>query len=235
MENTNNERKHRAITEMKEEDRPREKLLAKGAESLTESELIGILLGSGNTRQTAVELASDILHDSKGNLVELGKRTIKELMEYNGVGEAKAVTVAAALELGRRRAIEDALEKPQVKCSQDIFDIFHPMLADKHTEEFWLLMLNRANRVIGMERLSSGGVSGTLVDVKLALKKAIDRLADAVVFCHNHPSETLHPSKEDDNVTQRLRTGFGAVEIRVLDHVIVAGKKYYSYSDQGRL
>ncbi len=235
MGNTQKEHKHLSITDMSEEDRPREKMLAKGAEALSKAELLGILLGSGNTKQTAVELAGDILDDSDGNLVELGKRTIKELMAYNGVGEAKAITVAAALELGRRRNLEVALEKPQVRGSADIFAIFHPMLADKHTEEFWLLMLNRANRVIGMEQLSNGGVSGTLVDIKLALKKSIDRLADAVVFCHNHPLETLSPSREDDNVTHRLRKAFEAVEIRVLDHVIVAGGKYYSYSDHDRL
>ena len=235
MEYTEREEKHMSIMEMSEEDRPREKMLANGAEMLTNAELLGILLGSGNTRQTAVELAKEILKDSENNLVELGKKTIGELKRYNGMGDAKAVTVAAALELGRRRNLAEALEKPQVRDSSDIFKIFHPMIADKQTEEFWLLLLNRAHKVIGMEQLSSGGVSSTTVDTKLALKKAIDKLADAVVLCHNHPSESLRPSRDDDKVTHQLCEGFKAVEIRVLDHIIVAGEKYYSYSDDGRL
>ncbi|MDR0812248.1 MAG: DNA repair protein RadC [Paludibacter sp.] len=216
-----------------EEDRPREKMLLKGTHALSDAELIAILIGSGNTEETAVELARRILRYSNNNLNELGKLTIAELIKnFKGIGEAKAITIAAALELGRRRKSEDVQTRNTVRCSKDIFEIFEPMLADLPHEEFWALFLNRSATVVYKAKISQGGVSNAGVDVKILLKTAIEKLATSIAICHNHPSENLVPSNADIAITQKIKTACQTMDIIFIDHLIVSGKNYYSFADE---
>jgi DNA repair protein RadC len=216
-----------------EEDRPREKLLMKGSQALSDAELLAILIGSGNREETAVELSRRILNAAQKNLDELGKFSIHTLINnFKGIGEAKAITIAAALELGRRRKSTEKPQKQQVKISNDIFEIFQPILADIQHEEFWLLLLNRSNTVIRKVKVGQGGVSATAVDVKIILKHALDALAAGIVVCHNHPSGNVGPSKNDIEITQKIKNACQTVEINFLDHVILTGYKYYSFADE---
>lgn len=222
------------IKQWAEEDRPREKMLQKGVRSLSNAELLAILIGSGNKTMTAVDLSKKILNDVENNLQNLGKKSIVDLIaEYNGVGEAKAVTILAAMELGRRRQSEDALKQPKIEGSQTVAEIFQPMLGDLPYEEFWVLYLSRSNKVIGSEKISQGGVSGTVVDVKLIFKPALDKLASAMILCHNHPSGNDQPSAEDLNVTRKCVEAGKFLSISVLDHIIISHKNYYSFADNG--
>ena len=222
------------ITDWAEEDRPREKLMQKGTSSLSDAELLAILIGSGNREETAVELSRRILKRAKDNLHELGKFSIEELINnFKGVGEAKAITIVAAMELSRRRKNAETIEKKQINHSHDIFNLFHPILSDLSHEEFWILLLNRANKVIEKIKISHGGVSGTVVDTKIILKNAIEKLASSVVLCHNHPSGNKNPSNEDIAITSKLKTAFEAVDIFLLDHVIVSNNSFYSFADEG--
>lgn len=224
------------ITDWAEEDRPREKLMQKGMGSLSDAELLAILIGSGNTEETAVELARRILKRAQDNLHELGKFSIEELIHnFKGIGEAKAITIAAAMELGRRRKLTQSIEKRQISSSADVYNIFHPILSDLPHEEFWLLILNRANKIIEQVKISQGGVSGTVVDARIILKHAIERLASSVALCHNHPSGNIKPSNEDITITHKLKTVFETVDIDLIDHVIVSGNSYYSFADEGIL
>lgn len=226
--------KHLTITDWAEEDRPRKKLLQKGISSLSDAELLAILIGSGSTKETAVELSRRILRHSHDNLIELGQRSIKDLVSnFKGIGEAKAITIVAALELGRRRKHAESLEKKQVTCSQDIFNLFHPLLSDLQHEEFWVLLLNRGNKVIDQIKISQGGLAGTVVDTRIILKQSLEKLASAAVLCHNHPSGKKNPSGEDKHITQKLKTAFEAVDITLLDHLILAKDQYYSFADEG--
>ncbi len=219
-----------------EEDRPREKMLQKGVRSLTSAELLAILIGSGNREMTAVDLSKKILNDVNNNLQMLGKKSIQELIaQYKGVGEAKAITILAAMELGRRRQMEKAIERPQITGSQSVADIFQPLLADLSHEEFWVLLLNRNNKIISSEKISQGGVSGTVVDVKLIFKRALENLASSIILCHNHPSENTSPSKQDLDITHKCKVAGQALGVEVLDHIIIAGSRYYSFSDEGNL
>lgn len=228
--------KRLTITDWAEEDRPREKLMQKGIASLSDAELLAILIASGNTDETAVELSRRILKHSQDNLVELGKRSIKELVSnFKGIGEAKAITIVAALELGRRRKHAESLEKKQITTSKDLFELFHPLLADLPHEEFWLLLLNRGNKVIDQVKISQGGLAGTVVDTRIILKAAIEKLASSVVLCHNHPSGRKSPSREDAQLTRKLKTAFEAIDIVLLDHLIIAGREYHSFADEGEL
>ncbi|GHT31104.1 DNA repair protein [Bacteroidia bacterium] len=216
-----------------EEDRPREKMLLKGTHALSDAELIAILIGSGNTDETAVELARRILRYANNNLNELGKLTIAELIKnFKGIGEAKAITIAAALELGRRRKSEDVQTRNTVRCSKDIFEIFEPMLADLPHEEFWALFLNRSATVVYKAKISQGGVGNAGVDVKILLKTAIEKLATSIAICHNHPSENLAPSNADIAITQKIKTACQTMDIIFIDHLIVSGKNYYSFADE---
>jgi len=225
-----------SIKQWAEEDRPREKMMQKGIHSLSDAELIAILIGSGNKDETAVELSKRILGKASHNLNELGKFSILDLQKnFKGIGQAKAITIVAALELGRRRKSSESIEKPQIRCSQDIFNQFHPMLEDLPHEEFWILILNRANKVLEQVKISQGGISGTVVDTRVILKTAIDKLATSIAICHNHPSGNKTPSDSDIQITRKIKTACLAVEITVLDHVIVAGKNYYSFADEGIL
>ncbi len=223
------------ITDWAEEDRPREKLMTKGVASLSNAELLAIIMRSGSVDENAVELAQKILADVNNNLGELGKATISQLKKYKGVGEAKAFGIIAALELGRRRNSSEIIEKKRITASKDIFLLFHPMLSDLPHEEFWILFLNNSNRILDMQRLSVGGLSNTMVDVRLIMKMAIERLASGIAICHNHPSGSLAPSKHDTLVTQKVKEGGALLDITLLDHVIIADNNYYSFADEDML
>lgn len=217
-----------------EEDRPREKLLSKGKGSLSDAELLAILLGSGSREDTAVGLAQKILHSAGNNLNELGKCSIAELVKnFKGVGEAKAITIAAAMELGRRRQLSRIHEKPQVSCSRDAFNAIAPLLMDLPHEEFWMLLLNRANRILGREQVSQGGVAGTVVDAKIVFRRAIEGQACSIVLCHNHPSGNISPSQADIDLTRKLKKAGETIDVLVVDHLIVGDGGYYSFADEG--
>jgi DNA repair protein RadC len=221
------------ITAWAEDDRPREKLLAKGKNALTDAELIAILIGSGNRQESAVDLCKRILKDYGNNLNELGKATIHELMKYKGIGEAKAITIAAALEFGRRKQLSSIREKPQIRSSIDAYNAIAPMLMDLPHEEFWILLLNRSNHIIGRVNISVGGTAGTVVDAKIIFRKAIEMQASGLVLCHNHPSGSLQPSQADISVTRNLKEGGRFLDISILDHIIVSERGYCSLADEG--
>ncbi|GAB6120505.1 RadC family protein [Dysgonomonas termitidis] len=224
------------IKDWAEEDRPREKMLMKGAGALSDAELLGILIGSGNKNETAVELAQRILHSVSNNLNILGKQEIKDLIKnFNGIGEAKAITIAAAMELGKRRKLSEVVVQPQITSSETVYQMFHPILADLRHEEVWVLLLNRANKVLKKIQVSKGGVTGTVADIRMIMKEAIDSLASAMVLCHNHPSGNSDPSGDDDNITLRLKEAGQIMDVRLLDHIIVCDHSYYSYMDRGRM
>lgn len=226
---------YRAITAWAEEDRPREKMLLKGKHALTDAELLAILLGTGTVGISAVALAQEILASVDNNLHELGKRSVAELMRFKGMGEAKAISVAAALEIGRRRQLSDLRERPRVTSSRDAFNAVAPLLTDLHHEEFWVLMLNKASEVFSRERLSTGGMAGTVVDVKILFKTALESRAAAVIAIHNHPSGSLQPSQADIDLTRRLRKAGELLELPLLDHLIVSERGYFSFADEGML
>lgn len=216
-----------------EDDRPREKLLKKGKRGLTDAELLAIIFGSGSRDESAVDLAKRILGGVENNLNELGKLSVRDLMKYKGIGEAKAISVVAALELGARRQSTDALYKDKIGGSQDVFQILKPSLAELKHEEFWVLYLNRANKILSREQISLGGVAGTVADVKIIFKKALDLLASSIILAHNHPSGNLKPSKADIDLTNKLKRSGEILEINVLDHVIISDEGYFSFADEG--
>ena len=223
------------INEWAKEDRPREKLLLKGIAALSDAELLAILIGSGNSTESAVELAQRILRDSENNINLLGKLSVKELIKsYKGIGEAKAITIAAALELGKRRKHEAARNK-KIVFSKEVFDLFHPLLSDLPNEEFWILLLNRNNRIIEQVRIAQGGVAAAAVDIKIILKAAILQLASGIILCHNHPSGSCDPSKEDRTLTNRVKAAADNVDIALLDHVIICDDCFYSFADEGQI
>lgn len=217
------------------EDRPREKLISKGITSLSNAELLAILIRSGGPDASAVELARQILKQSSNNLQELGRKGISELVLHKGVGPVKAVTIVAALELGRRRKRTEMEEKIRISGSQDVFTLFHPLVADLAHEEFWVLIMNRSNRVIDNIRISQGGISGTVIDVRLILKNALERLASSLILCHNHPSGNLKPSEADIKITSKITEASRTMDIQLLDHIIIADNSYFSFSDEGMI
>ncbi|HAF29320.1 MAG TPA: hypothetical protein DCG75_09770 [Bacteroidales bacterium] len=223
------------IKEWAVEDRPREKLLKKGVQSLSDAEIIALLIGSGTKNETAVELSKKVLKSANNNLNELGKLNVPDLTKMKGIGEAKAITILAALELGRRRKISEIITKRKITQSKDIFELFQPIIGDLPHEEFWILLLNRSNNIIDRIKISQGGVSGTVIDVKIILKQAIEKLASSVILCHNHPSGNKNPSNADDSITHKLKSAAELLDIQVLDHIIVANVDYYSYADEGKL
>lgn len=223
----------RSITAWAEEDRPREKLLLKGRQSLSDAELIAILLGSGTVGESAVGLAQRILASVDHNLHELGKCPLKAFQSFKGVGEAKAITIAAALELGRRRQLSDLRERPQVSSSRDAYNAIASLLADLPHEEFWLLLLNKANEIFTRKQLSRGGTSGTVADVKMVFKYAIDEGASAIIAVHNHPSGSLKPSDADLALTKKMLEAGKILDMPLLDHLIVSERGYYSFADAG--
>ena len=225
----------KSIKSWAEEDRPREKMLAKGKEALSNAELIAILIGSGNSKETAVDLSKRILHDNKDNLIELSRLTINDLMKYNGIGEAKAVTIAAALELGRRRRFSEALEKPSIKNSQIAYECFYAHLSDLNHEQVWIMLLNNANKVIKLEKIGVGGMTGTTADPKKIFKSALENNAASVMLCHNHPSGNVIPSNADKQITNNLVKAGQFLEIKILDHIIIGNDNYFSFADEGLL
>ncbi|MFO7668075.1 MAG: DNA repair protein RadC [Bacteroidales bacterium] len=215
------------------EERPREKVIANGIQHLTDTELLAILMGSGTRNTTAVELARKILGEVDNSLLELGRQSLSDLQKIKGIGPAKAISVMAAMELGRRRSGTHHIEKVSIKSSETVFSLFHPILGDLEHEEFWLLMLNRANKVIGRFKVSQGGLSGTVIDTRIILKKALDNLASSIIVCHNHPSGNNQPSDADVKITEKLKKAAGILEIKLLDHIIIADKSYFSFADEG--
>ena len=218
-----------------EEDRPREKLMLKGKAALSEAELIAILINSGTVDLTAVDVAKIILKSVNNNLNDLARLSIKDLSKFRGIGEAKAISVIAALELGRRRKEQDRPIRAKVTCSRDAYNEMIPHLSDKPHEEFWILLMNRANEILRPVHISTGGVSGTVADPKLIFKQAIEHLASSMILFHNHPSGNLTPSQADKDLTKKLRDAGRLLDIPVLDHLIFTDKAYYSFADEGIL
>lgn len=221
------------ITNWSEDDKPREKLMLKGKSVLSDAELIAILIGSGSRNESAVDLSKRILASVDNNLNALGKVTISQLMNFKGIGEAKAISIIAALELGRRRRSEDAVELKKVTSSRIIFDIMQPIIGELPHEEFWIIYMNNSNKVISKSQLSKGGITGTLVDVRIVFKTALEMGATALILCHNHPSGTTIPSDADKQITRKLKLAGDSLEIKVLDHLIVTETSYFSFADEG--
>jgi DNA repair protein RadC len=218
-----------------EEDRPREKLILKGRNVLSDAELIAILIGSGNKEDTAVELSKKILTSINNDLNQLGKLSVTDLMKFNGIGEAKAISIIAALELGRRRKISISDKKPIIQSSKDAFEVINPVLSDLPHEEFWAIYLNRRNEVIKKEFISKGGVAGTVADIKIIFKIALETLSSAIILCHNHPSGNLKPSQADIHLTKKIKETGNIMDVLVVDHLIIGEKNYYSFADKGTL
>ena len=221
-----------SIKNWSQDDQPREKLLYKGKATLSDAELVAILIGSGSREESAVELCKRILASVDNNLSALGKLSIKQLMEFKGIGEAKAITIVAALELGRRRRGEEALEQKKITSSTSVFELMQPIIGELPHEEFWIIYMNNSNKVIQKNQLSKGGITGTLVDVRLALKTAIEVGAVGLILAHNHPSGTLKPSQADKQITQKLKIAGESLDIKVLDHLIITEKAYFSFADE---
>jgi DNA repair protein RadC len=215
------------------DDRPREKLMIKGREYLSDSELLAILINTGSRSTSALDLAKQILTLGNNNLDELGKLTLHNLMEIKGIGEAKAITIAAALELGRRRSISPILDKPFIRSSKDLIDYLKIALRDYPHEVFAVVFMNRANKINHFEVMSSGGISYTIVDPRIIFKKALEVKATSIMLCHNHPSGSLRPSRADEEITQKLKNAGKLLEINVVDHVIVSDEGHFSFADEG--
>jgi DNA repair protein RadC len=217
------------------EDRPREKLILKGKSALSDAELIAILLGTGTASLSAVDVAKNVMQAVGNDLNELARLTVKDLVKIKGIGQAKAITIVSALELGRRRKETASEEKPRITSSNDIYDLLKPDLLDLPHEEFWVVLLNRANRVIRKYQVSSGGVAGTVADPKIIFKVALEELASGLILAHNHPSGNLNASQADIDLTRKMKEAGKMLEIQVLDHVIIAGRGYMSFADEGIL
>lgn len=220
-----------SIKNWSDDDKPREKLLNKGRMALSNAELIAILIGSGSRNESAVELSKRILASVDNNLNELGKLSIQQLMKFKGIGEAKAISIAAALEVGRRRRGEDSLKIEKIGSSQDAFEVLHPIMGELQHEEFWILYLNNSNKILHKAQLSKGGITGTLVDVRLLMRQSLELGAVALILAHNHPSGTLKPSQADKEITQKIKNASTSLDIRVLDHLIITQKEYFSFAD----
>lgn len=235
MENSNTLYKEvSGIRSWAEEDRPREKLLLKGGSALSDAELIAILIGSGIPGESAVDVAKAILKSTGNNLNELGKLSVKDLMKFKGIGEAKAITIVAALELSKRRRTAEVKEKENITGSKDVYEYFHH-LADLRNEEFWVMYLNRANKIISADKISQGGITGTVADTRLIFKTALDHFACSIILCHNHPSGSLSPSEEDKSLTKKVKQAGQLLDINTLDHLIISDSGYFSFADEGLL
>lgn len=217
------------------DDQPREKMRDKGPNALSNSELIAILINNGNHEKSAVEMAKDVLRLGKNNLNELGKLSLRDLQKIKGIGDAKAITISAALELGRRRHSTDLLDKTLIRSSEEIAAYLKVLLKDYNYEVFAIIFLNRANKIKHFEIISRGGITGTVADPRLILKKAIEEEATAIILSHNHPSGNLRPSKADEEITQKIKQGAAFLDIKVLDHIIVSDEGYFSFADEGMM
>lgn len=221
------------INQWAEEDRPREKMMLKGADALSDAELLAILIGSGNTEESAVELMRRMLVSCHNDLNELAHWEVRDYSRFKGFGPAKSITIMAALELGKRRKLQEVKGRAVISSSIDIYELFHPLMCDLELEEFWVLLMNQANKVIDRVRISMGGISGTFVDVRSVLREALLQRATQIAVVHNHPSGNSRPSKEDQALTQRIRNAAQTMDIALIDHVIICDGKYYSFADEG--
>ncbi|MCD0473593.1 DNA repair protein RadC [Flavobacterium sp. EDS] len=224
---------HLPITVWSEDDKPREKLILKGKDALSDAELIAILIGSGSRNESAVDLSKRILSSVDNNLNSLGKLSLAQLITFKGIGSAKAVSIIAATELGRRRRVEDIVELTMITSSKRVFEIMLPIIGELPHEEFWVLFLNNSNNIILKSQLSKGGISGTIVDVRLVFKLALENGATGLILCHNHPSGVLKPSEADKQITNKLKRAGDSLDVKVLDHLIITESKYYSFVDEG--
>ena len=224
-----------SIKNWSEKDQPREKLMTQGRQVLSDAELIAILIGSGNREESAIELCKKILNNSSNNLNELAKLSVNDLMKFKGIGEAKAISIVAALELGRRRKSEAVIDKVKLTSSKEAYEYLRPVLEDLPHEEFWILFLNRANKIIGKQLIGRGGISQTTADVKIVFKKSIDKQASAIILAHNHPSGNIKPSESDIQLTRKIKNGSELLDIQVLDHLIVGDGNYFSFNDSGMM
>lgn len=231
----NNYPREKGILSWAEEDRPREKLLLKGRAALSDAELIAILIGSGTRDKSAVDVGKDILKSINYNLNELAKLAVKDLQKFDGIGEAKAITIVSALELGRRRKASEPMKREKITCSEDAYRIMQPYLLDQAVEQFWVILMNRANAVIKVHNISHGGISGTVADPKTIFKEALDKLASSLILVHNHPSGNLKPSEADIRLTKKLKEAGHTLDLPVLDHIIFADQGYFSFADEGIL
>ncbi len=227
--------KSQPIRQWAEDDRPREKMLLKGKSALSNAELIALLIGSGNQEESAVQLAQRMLDSVNNNLIELAKLSIEELSRFRGMGKAKAVSIAAAIELGKRRMAERVVKQNKITSSRDAYDLLRPELTDNYYETFYVILLDRANRVIRKLNISSGGVAGTVVDPKKIFKLALDHNASSLILAHNHPSNNMKPSENDVKLTEKLQKAGTALDIPVLDHIIAGNDNYFSFADEGLL
>jgi len=226
---------HLNLKSLAQDDRPREKLVALGRQSLSDAELLAIILGSGNKTETAVQLAQRMLHQNKNNINEVAKLSLNDLKKFKGIGIVKAINIAASFELGRRKSDLDSLERIKITSSKTAYQLFQKRLSDLPHEEFWLLILNRANKVIKEEFISKGGISGTIVDVRLICKSAIENNASGIIIAHNHPSGQIIPSKQDKEITIKLKSALILFDVSLLDHLIIGDLNYFSFADENLL
>lgn len=224
-----------SINKWAEEDRPREKMMMHGVSALSNAELLAILIGSGSKDESAVELMRKILDSYDNSLNRIGKCSVEDLCRFKGIGPAKAITILAASELGKRRKDEKTEDRKQMRCSEDIYKYFHPIMCDLPIEECWVMLLNQASKVIDIIKISQGGLASTQVDVRCVLREALLKRATSIILSHNHPSGNIRPSTDDDHLTQALFQAAKVMNIRMLDHVIISDGKYYSYADEGRI
>lgn len=223
------------IKQLAEEDRPREKMMLKGAEALSDAELLAIIVGSGNAEETAVQLMQRVMQAAEGDLNRLGKWEVRDFSQFKGMGPAKSITVMAALELGKRRKQQDIKERLRIVSSRDVFEFFRPKMCDLQTEEFWVMLLNQGARVIDTVRISRGGLDQTTADVRTILREALIKRATQIILAHNHPSGTLRPSRNDISLTEMVQKAADTMNIFLMDHLIVTEGGYYSFRDQGLL
>ncbi len=223
------------IRNWSEDDRPREKLMLRGKATLSDAELLAIIIGSGSRNESAVGLSQRILTSTNNNLNALGKLSLQQLMQFKGIGEAKAISIAATMELGRRRRTEDVIERVKINSSQSIFEIMQPILGELPHEEFWIIYLNNSNKILFKCQLSKGGITGTVVDVRIAFKIALEHQATGMILCHNHPSGTLIASDADKQITRKMKIAGENLDIKILDHVIITEQSYFSFADDGIL
>ncbi len=224
-----------SIKSLAEDDRPREKFLLKGKASVSDSELLAIIMGSGNREESAVELARRILNSVENNWHRLSQLSIKDLMKFKGVGEAKAISIATALEIGNRKSQQEVLERQQISNSKDIFEVLQPYLSDLSTEEFWAVFLNHQNKILYKTCLFRGGIASSVADVRVIFKMALEHFSTRIIVAHNHPAGSLKPSQEDINITKKINEAGKLLEIELLDHIIIAQNKFYSFKEEGIL
>jgi DNA repair protein RadC len=226
---------HTTIRNWAEDDRPREKLMLKGRQSMSDAELLAILIGSGTRKESAVDLAKNILHRAHDNLAELSKMNMKDLISVKGIGKVRALIILASLELGRRRNESEVLSRDKIKTSRDAYEIFRSIMGDRPYEEFWIILLNKANKVLQKCNISEGGISGTVVDPKKIFKISLDHHASSIILGHNHPSGVITPSEADLRITKKVCDAGAMLEVTVLDHLIIGEDNYYSFADDGAL